>query len=599
MKSVFDKNFSSMILSASGWRMVFAASGDEEDSAAELTEEKAALAVLAAQAFAQYIQSIKGKEAQIVVGTDTRPTGPAIADCMIRAFSAMNVKVRFVGISAAPEIMSYAKSADAFAYISASHNPIGHNGIKFGLSDGGVIPAEESAKLIASFKKLCGADNPEEDARALLRSCPEDVLKAVYAQNAQIKKEAVAAYESFTRQVVSAETDKAKQSAFFDNIKNTVKQSPLAVVCDMNGSARCLSIDSSFLCENGIGFYAINDQAGKIVHAIIPEPENLIYCAREMERLHKEGKNEVQLGYMPDCDGDRGNIVYWDQKEQKARVLAAQEVFALSVLSELAFRRFTKGEEKTAVAVNGPTSMRINDIAQAFGAAVFRSEVGEANAVNLARSLREKGYIVPILGEGSNGGNITHPAAVRDPLNTLFALIKLLTIRDANGKKGLFHLWCALSDRESAYRDDFTLADIIQTLPAYATTGVSEKRALLHIMQTDHARLKRNFQKLFCAQWREKETDLRERYGIMSWEAAATVGINEILNPSDFGVSGKGGLKIIFKNGAGENRAYMWMRGSGTEPVFRIMCDVKGGDKKLEAELIDWETAMLVQADAM
>ena len=52
MKSVFDKNFSSMILSASGWRMVFAASGDEEDSAAELTEEKAALAVLAAQAFA-------------------------------------------------------------------------------------------------------------------------------------------------------------------------------------------------------------------------------------------------------------------------------------------------------------------------------------------------------------------------------------------------------------------------------------------------------------------------------------------------------------------------------------------------------------------
>ena len=85
----------------------------------------------------------------------------------------------------------------------------------------------------------------------------------------------------------------------------------------------------------------------------------------------------------------------------------------------------------------------------------------------------------------------------------------------------------------------------------------------------------------------------------MSWEAAATVGINEILNPSDFGVSGKGGLKIIFKNGAGENLAYMWMRGSGTEPVFRIMCDVKGGDKKLEAELIDWETAMLVQADAM
>ena len=59
--------------------------------------------------------------------------------------------------------------------------------------------------------------------------------------------------------------------------------------------------------------------------------------------------------------------------------------------------------------------MRIEEIAEAFYASVYRAEVGEANVVNLARSLRDKGFTVPILGEGSNGGNITHPAAVRIP----------------------------------------------------------------------------------------------------------------------------------------------------------------------------------------
>ena len=129
---------------------------------------------------------------------------------------------------------------------------------------------------------------------------------------------------------------------------------------------------------------------------------------------------------MPDCDGDRGNIVYWDEKQKKAVILKAQEVFSLSVLAELTYSIWQHGEEKDfkpAVVVNCPTSMRINEIASALGAEVFRAEVGEANVVNLAREIRSQGYTVRILGEGSNGGTITYPAAVRDPLNTIFALL--------------------------------------------------------------------------------------------------------------------------------------------------------------------------------
>ena len=48
----------------------------------------------------------------------------------------------------------------------------------------------------------------------------------------------------------------------------------------------------------------------------------------------------------------------------------------------------------------------------------------------------------------------------------------------------------------------------------------------------------------------------------------------------------------------------MWMRGSGTESVFRILCDVKNiyddieKTSKEEKSLLEWETSMLLKADS-
>ena len=39
------------------------------------------------------------------------------------------------------------------------------------------------------------------------------------------------------------------------------------------------------------------------------------------------------------------------------------------------------------------------------------------------------------------------------------------------------------------------------------------------------------------------------------------------------------------------------MRGSGTEPVFRIMCDVKGNKVDMEKALLEWETELIKKAD--
>ncbi len=119
-----------MILSASGWRKVFAKSGNEQDTSREIGEENYALSLLAADAFAEYLLERKPlRRATIVVARDTRPTGSEICRAVLQALKLHGgIEATVLGVAAAPEIMAYSKTADGFIYISASHNPVGHNG---------------------------------------------------------------------------------------------------------------------------------------------------------------------------------------------------------------------------------------------------------------------------------------------------------------------------------------------------------------------------------------------------------------------------------------------------------------------------------------
>lgn len=616
MNTSIKQTLSSMILSASGWRGVFAISGNEEDSTLSISENHSIISVYMAKAYADFIKAEYGKDdLTIAVGIDARPTGKEISDIFVKVLSAEGLTVQYLGITAAPEIMAYSHLIDGFVYISASHNPIGHNGVKFGKNDGGVIPGEKAKILAENFKSFFEADEEtiKQTAKKLIEKAEPNKIKEIYNSSNDYKKLALKNYFDFTTEVISGKKENKTESEIFKQIALNTQKTPLAIVCDMNGSARTLSIDSEYFADSNIGFFAFNNKPGNIVHAIIPEPENLIHCANEMADLQNgKSKNfdgmhtEAILGYMPDCDGDRGNIVFWNTKTKTAEVLKAQEVFALSVLSELAYLAYcgqTGENSKIAVAVNDPTSMRIEEIASAFGSIVARAEVGEANVVNRARELRSEGYIVRILGEGSNGGNITHPAAVRDPLNSIFALIKLLTLKDVKDstgkitKFGLFHTWCNLSNQENLYKEDFSLIDVIESLPKFTTTGVSEQRALLKIKTMDHAKLKANYQKVFETEYTQKKEHLESKFGITKYIAIANNGTKETKNITDFSVSNRGGLKILFQNNKDENIAFMWMRGSGTEPVFRIMCDVKGTCPELESELLKWHTSMIQKAD--
>ncbi|MCQ2592907.1 MAG: phosphoglucomutase [Treponema sp.] len=588
-----------MILSASGWRKVFAISGNEQDTTPEISEESVAISVAAASVFFDYLVEKSNQQNPVIaVGIDARPTGPAIADAMLHTLVKKGAILQYSGVTAAPEIMAYSKKLDGFIYISASHNPVGHNGIKFGINDGGVLNGQENAKLVKTFTELLADEDKLKKEISEAYSCSNTELKNVYKTSDSAKFNSLRAYETFVEETIAGTDNKEYQKDFFQMLTSNENRKEIGVVVDFNGSARAKCIDKDFFVQNKINFYAMNEN--RIVHEIIPEAENLVYVSKEMELLHENGRKDVILGYMPDCDGDRGNIVYWDEKANKSVILKAQEVFSLSVLAELTYSIWQhEGEKnfKPAVAVNCPTSMRIEEIAKALGAEVFRAEVGEANVVNLAREKRAEGYTVRILGEGSNGGTITYPSSVRDPLNTIFAILKLLLLKE----NGLFELWC--KKRNIPFNSDFTLTDILETLPKYATTGVSESRAILHVSNTNHSELKASFQNAFEKSWASRKDELKEKYNICSYEAVITNGTKETKAVEDYSLSEKGGLKIIFKDSTDSPIAFIWMRGSGTEPVFRIMCDVKDYSNnmettaRIEKELLEWETELLKESD--
>jgi phosphoglucomutase len=627
-RELLRKTLDAMILSASGWRGIFAADGGGESGTGEISAAHRLIAAGAGMAFAAYLREnaaasgngAAGRSPEVLVGCDTRPTGRAVAEALISALLASGCTVRYAGITAAPEIMAWAGSLDGsraagpgesagdvprgFAYISASHNPVGHNGLKFGRTDGGVLPGPEAARLTEAFRTLMESPEGPGCVEALLASAPSPA--PLFGAAPAAKEAAREAYLRFTSEVVYGKGGDDLAAA----LKAGLRERKLGIAADFNGSARTLSIDRDFFASLGLDFHILNGVPGGIAHPIIPEGESLEPCRRFLEERHAADPSVI-LAYVPDCDGDRGNLVIWDEGEGRARALEAQEVFALSCLAELAqlvrtgeLRYDNRGNalSKTAVVVNDPTSMRIDRIARAFDVSVFRAEVGEANVVGLARKLRERGYTVRILGEGSNGGTIIHPSAVRDPIDTVMALIKLLALRGP-GKRGLFEIWCALSDQGEIYSDDFTLADIIASLPAWVTTGVVSPGALLEVKTADHGLLKRRYQKIFLREWETRKEQIgiltSNRYGVDGWEASAYNGTEERQGITDFGEAGRGGLKICFLNNAGNRVASIWMRGSATEPVFRIMADVEGQDKRMEQELVAWQRRMIAEADSL
>ena len=596
-----------MILSASGWRKVFAVDGEHGSHPLPSPEDQL-LAVGMGVIWGRSLTSRATSQPHVLVATDTRPTGPVLAEMVMRGLEHSGCRTVYAGAAAAPEAMARSGrdgGIHGLAYISASHNPLGHNGIKFGVL-GGVLAGNEIEPLIAEYRKLICGDGA---GRKLL-----EIAGALFGRGKKAeprpadpveKKRCLEIYDAFLREIAGGSGPQDERDATLAALRRAIVHRPVRVVADLNGSARSLSADRSFLNALGVEMTVFNDEPGRIAHAILPEGASLEPCRLALEKAHARDPAAF-IGYVPDNDGDRGNLVIWDEALGKARILEAQEVFALSTLAEFSAgawtqRRKSSGSEPhdTALVVNGPTSHRVRLIAAAYGVEVHEAEVGEANLVGRAEELRKSGYRVRLFGEGSNGGVIIHPSGVRDPMNTVAAILKLLRLPSTPENPGPFHDWCLRIGRGDLYRDGFGPSDLASSLPVFTTTPASAPRAVMTIQAQDHGALKAAWETIFRRQWCLYKEDLTRAYGFVRWEEINNEGTESRRGTGPEHRRGRqsGGLKVVFSDSSGEDAGFLWMRGSGTEPVFRVMAEIRGSNPAAERALMMWHRGMVAAAD--
>ena len=155
-----------MILSASGWRKVFAPNGENGFDPQPGPADQL-LAAAMGMVWGRRLGCMSGfapgdgslRAPRVLTACDTRPTGPILAEMVMRGLEDSGCRPVYVGVAAAPEVMARSardRGIAGFAYVSASHNPVGHNGFKFGVR-GGVLGGKEAASLIAEYRKTVGA----------------------------------------------------------------------------------------------------------------------------------------------------------------------------------------------------------------------------------------------------------------------------------------------------------------------------------------------------------------------------------------------------------------------------------------------------------
>jgi phosphomannomutase len=308
-----------------------------------------------ARAFAQAFGTYVGG-GRVVVGRDTRATGPMLQHAVQCGLLAAGCEVIDVGVLPTPTIQLYTGSIGARGglAITASHNPPEYNALKLFNASGLFFNHYERGELLDIYHQ--GA------FREASEICP-----IVTESAAPIRKH-------FDR--VLAQVDAAR-----------IRARKFRVALDAVNGAGAVMSPQFLRDELGCELHAISIDPDKPFPRIAePRPDTL----NDLSRLVVE-KN-CDIGFGQDPDGDRLAVA-----DETGRVLDNDDVLAIAVDAVLT-------RQKGPVVVNLTTSMVIDDIAAAHGVTIIRTPVGEANVVEAMLASN-----AVIGGEGGNGG-VVFPA---------------------------------------------------------------------------------------------------------------------------------------------------------------------------------------------
>ena len=395
---------------------MFGTDGVRGVAGSELTIE---LATKLGQAGAYVLTKETEHQATIIVGCDTRISGGMLASALMAGICSVGANAIFVGVMPTPAIayLTRKHKVDAGVVISASHNPMEFNGIKFFNGEG---------------YKL--SDALEDEIEALIRNNMKDVVLPIGSGVGKIEYR-------------------------FDLKDEYVKFMEKCVPVDLHGKK--IVVD----CAEGASYYtsvkALSDLGAELV-AIHTDPDgtniNANCGSTHMDELKARVVYEkADAGIAFDGDADRmlavdekGNLVDGDQMmaicgnymKQKGRL--KKNTIVVTIMSNLGFTLM--GEKE--------------------GIHVEKTKVGDRYVLE---NMREHGYNIG--GEQSGHVIFLEYASTGDGELTAGKLLKLLA---ESGKKmselnGIYAQYpqvlvnvVANAAQKAAYKEDKVLADFIE-----------------------------------------------------------------------------------------------------------------------------------------
>jgi len=335
-------------------------------------------------AFARFLRDEMGSESlKIVLARDGRAGGEEIARLTVSALSAHGVDVIDLGVATTPTagLMVGRHGADAGLVITASHNPAEWNGFKGIDRTGAALAPDKAARFIAIYH--AGENQSGQSAAA-----------------ADTQHDQTAAHEHVSRVLEAVGALRPLEQ---------IKDAGFKVVVDSLNASGVRAV--KLLCDAlGCELVHIGDEdTGVFLHTPEPTRENLVGLC---DAVRESG---AVVGFAQDPDADRLAIV-----DGHGEYIGEEFTLALCAKSVLGSMKPENARGQTLVA-NLSTSRMLEDVAEAFGARVLRSPVGEANVV---RMMREHGAV--IAGEGNGGVIWPEVVSIRDSISSIALVLSLM-----------------------------------------------------------------------------------------------------------------------------------------------------------------------------
>ncbi len=382
-------------------------------------------------AFASLIATHAGMK-RVVIGRDARPSGEWIRREVIDVLTSFGIQVIDLGLATTPTI-EYAvpkERAHGGIIISAGHNPIEYNGMKFLNESGEQISASTGKRFLDRYNKSI---SPLQKAK-----------KKVRVGNVIVKK----GYEMHHIHAI-CRLPLIK--------KELIKKANFTIAVDGINSVGGVAIPKLLRALGVRDIVEINTKpTGIFAHMPEPVPQNLLELGKVVKRT------KADCGIAVDPDADRG--VFFDEHGE-----CFGEEYSLVAVAD-----YVLSKKKGTAVSNICSSVALRDVAISRGGKYFSSPVGEANVV---KEVKKRKALIG--GEGGSGVGVIYPPLHhgRDSLMGVALFLSLL----AETKEKVSEVRARLPVYEMAkdkvvFKDQDTMIALMKKVAKLPTSGLVDTR---------------------------------------------------------------------------------------------------------------------------